>query len=80
MDIEKGPLGNVVHQIKIIKNNYKHLLVNYNQIVNSPKETIDKIYKFFSIPAYNHFYKNLKQFELQGIILLQNQNSTYNLG
>jgi hypothetical protein len=66
MDIEKGPLGNVVHQIKIIKNNYKHLLVNYNQIVNSPKETIDKIYKFFSIPAYNHSYKNLKQFELQG--------------
>jgi len=66
MDIEKGPLGNVVNQIKIIKNNYKNLLINYEQIVKYPKETIDKIYKFFSIPKYNHTYKNLNQFEIQG--------------
>jgi sulfotransferase len=46
--------------------NYLHI-VEYRDLVNSPENTIKKIYNFLNIPHYNHNYNNIEQFTINGI-------------
>ena len=44
-----------------IRNETKHLLmVEYNDIVNTPQETMDRIYNFLEIDGYKHDFNNVK--------------------
>jgi sulfotransferase len=44
----------------------KFHIVEYDDLVNKPKETLDKIYTFLNIPKYKHYFKNLNQFNIDG--------------
>jgi len=67
MNVETGALGNAANQIPFVRKNYEHLFITYNQLIDNPKNVINNIYSFFNIPKFEHTYKNLKQFEIQGI-------------
>ena len=44
-----------------IRNETKHLLmVEYDDIVNTPQETMDRIYNFLEIDGYKHDFNNVK--------------------
>ncbi len=44
-----------------IKNDTKHLLiVEYNDLVNTPKETLNKIYDFLELDYYQHDFDNIE--------------------
>jgi hypothetical protein len=67
MNVETGTLGNAISQIPFIRKNYEHLFITYDQLITDPKNTANSIYDFFNIPKFKHTYKNLKQFEIQGV-------------
>ena len=41
--------------------------LKYNDLVSNPEIEINKIYDFLEIPKFNHNFKTLKQFEVNGI-------------
>jgi sulfotransferase len=41
--------------------------LKYNDLVSNPEIEINKIYDFLEIPKFNHNFKSLKQFEVNGI-------------
>lgn len=47
------------------KNNY--LLIDYNDLVKKTSKTINRIYKFLDIKKYNHKFKNLQQYSVNGL-------------
>tara|TARA_R100000951_G_scaffold84199_1_gene71953 strand:+ start:2981 stop:3793 length:813 start_codon:yes stop_codon:yes gene_type:complete len=49
-----------IHQLR--KNNLlkNFLLVNYNDLTNKPKETINKIYEYYEIEHFKHSFNNFK--------------------
>lgn len=51
----------------IIKTKQDYLLIKYDDLINSTKEKIEEIYSFFEIPKFQHNYKNVKQFEYNGV-------------
>jgi len=52
----------------LLKSNFKnYIFVEYNDLVNSPKDTLKKIYNFYEIEEYKHDFNNIKQFEVNGI-------------
>ena len=67
MNIETGTLGNAISQIPFVRKNYEHLFITYDQLIANPKNTANSIYDFFNIPKFKHSFKNLKQFEIQGV-------------
>ena len=67
MNVETGTLGNAISQIPFVRKNYEHLFITYDQLIANPKNTANSIYDFFNIPKFKHTYKNLKQFEIQGV-------------
>ena len=42
-------------------------LVEYNDLVEHPRKTIEDIYEFLGIPNFKHRFINLNQFEVNGI-------------
>ena len=42
-------------------------LVEYNDLVEHPRKTIDGLYEFLGIPNFKHRFINLNQFEVNGI-------------
>ena len=68
-----GPDGQIVKELRcmhnLLKPENKHhvLFVDYHEIVDKPKETIDTIYKFLGIPTFKHRFKNFKQIEVNGL-------------
>ena len=68
-----GPDGQIVKELRcmhnLLKPENKHhvLFVDYHEIVDKPKETIDAIYKFLGIPKFKHRFKNFKQIEVNGL-------------
>ena len=42
-------------------------MVEYNDLVEHPKRTIEGIYEFLKIPKFKHRYINLDQFEVNGM-------------
>jgi hypothetical protein len=50
------------------KENRKYLhIIEYNDLVGNPKETIDGIYKFLNIPKFNHKFEDISQFKSNGV-------------
>ena len=43
------------------------LFINYCDLVNEPKKTIDQIYKFLEIPSYKHDFNKISQFKVNNI-------------
>jgi len=41
-------------------------LVEYENLVNKPQETLNNIYKFLNIPSYKHTFTNIKVIEQEG--------------
>lgn len=41
-------------------------IVEYDDIVDRPKETIDGVYEFLNIPTFKHNFNKFKQFSIQG--------------
>ena len=68
-----NPKGQIIKELKCMENllkpeNKHHVhFVDYDEIVNKPKKTIDAIYKFLNIPKYKHRFKNFKQVEVNGL-------------
>ena len=67
MHPETGVLGNAIKQIPLIQKNYENLFITYDQLIANPQSTVNSVYNFFNIPKFEHNFKNLKQFEIQGI-------------
>jgi len=42
-------------------------LVEYNNLIEHPKKTIDSIYKFLDIPNFKHHFTSLDQFKINGM-------------
>ena len=52
-----------------LKPEHKHMchFLKYDDLVNQPEIEINKIYDFLKIPRFNHNYKSLNQFKINGI-------------
>jgi uncharacterized protein with HEPN domain len=37
-------------------------------LVQNPEEEINKVYKFLNIPYYTHYFENLQQININGIL------------
>jgi len=60
----------IVQEYTAIHNLYKNnnaLLITYQQLVDHPKETIDKIYGFLGIDQYEHKFKNIGQLNTNNV-------------
>jgi len=68
-----NPDGQIVKQLNcrdnLLKPEYKNYVhfVNYNEIIDKPKQTIESIYKFLGIPKFKHRFKNFKQVKVNGL-------------
>ena len=69
---DKG-IGQVYGQLSAIKNlirdeNKKHIhIIEYDELINDPKKTIDGVYEFLGIPKFKHKFKSLSQLRLNGV-------------
>ena len=63
--------GTIARQLISIQNSfkYKHLChyIKYDDLVTNPEQVISELYKFLDIPYFNHNFKSLKQFEVNGM-------------
>lgn len=72
-DFLMNPQGQIIKQLYSIHNLSKNenrkyaLFLNYNDLVDKPKECIGRIYDFLKIRRYNHHYENLSQLRANGI-------------
>ena len=60
----------MLYSIKWLLDNKKQdfiHFVEYEDFMKNPKKEIKKIYKFFNIDYYNHWFTNLNQFSVNGI-------------
>ena len=60
----------IVQEYTAIHNLYKNdnaLLITYQQLVDHPKETIDKVYGFLGIDQYKHKFSNLTQLKINSV-------------
>lgn len=78
-DLLMSPNAGIEKQLMAIVNllkaeNYQYLhLVEYNDLISNPKQTIQNIYNFLKIPYYkNHNYENISQFEINNITYSDN--------
>ena len=53
-------LQNLYELITTKKEGKDYLLVNYNDLVDSPKKIITDIYSFYEIESYNHNFENIQ--------------------
>jgi hypothetical protein len=51
----------------IIKEKENHIIINYSDLVKNPSNEVNKIYKFLNIDNFNHTFKNLDDFSVNGI-------------
>lgn len=69
----KGEIGQVYGQLSgimnLIRDHNKQFIhiVEYNDLVNDTKNTINGVYNFLNIPLFKHRYINFDQLELNGI-------------
>lgn len=53
------------HITQLDKNKHYGHLIEYNDLINKPKETIDGVYKFLNMPPFKHNFNTFKQFTVQ---------------
>ena len=62
--------GAVAKDLEAIKNSYNYPdmchYIKYDDLVANPEQVIYDLYQFLQIPYYNHNFKTLKQFEVNG--------------
>jgi sulfotransferase len=46
----------------IVKTKQNYLMIDYDDLIDKTKETIDKIYKYFNLPKFKHDFSKLKQY------------------
>lgn len=53
----------------LIKNENKNIVkfIEYDDLINDPKKTIDSIYDFLNIKKFKHDFKNLKQLNINNL-------------
>ena len=56
-----------MHNLLKPENKHHVQFIDYDEIVNKPKETIDSIYKFLGIPKFKHRFKNFEQIKVNGL-------------
>ena len=65
--------GQIVKELVGVKHLLDHQpkelyhLVEYNDLVENPKKTIDGVYKFLNISKFKHSFTNLDQFKVNGM-------------
>ena len=63
--------GAIAKDLEAIKNSYNYPnmchYLKYDDLVNQPDIEINKIYDFLQIPKFNHNFKSLKQFQINGM-------------
>jgi hypothetical protein len=67
-DEKNGKLIQDIRSVRnIIKTKQNFLIIEYDDLVNKTKNSIEKIYKYFKLPKFKHDYSKLKQFEFNGM-------------
>ena len=56
-----------VKHLLLPQNKSLYHMVEYNDLVEHPKRTIEGVYEFLEIPKFKHRYINLTQFEVNGM-------------
>ena len=56
----------VHHLTQLWHNKQYTYLVEYDDLINKPKETIQDVYTFLGIPFFEHNFETFKQFSVQG--------------
>jgi sulfotransferase len=63
--------GAIPKELEAIKNsyNYSHMChyIKYDDLVSQPEKEIKKVYDFMNEPYYPHYFKNLKQININGM-------------
>ena len=63
--------GAIAKDLEAIKNSYNYPQIchylKYDDLVNQPEIEINKIYDFLKIPKFNHNFKSLNQFKINGM-------------
>jgi hypothetical protein len=58
--------GKLIQDIRsarnIVKTKQNYLMIEYDDLIDKTKETIDKIYKYFNLPKFKHDFSKLKQY------------------
>ena len=56
-----------VKHLLLPQNKDLYHIVEYNDLVEHPKRTIEEVYDFLDIPKFKHRFSNLDQFEVNGL-------------
>jgi len=51
----------------IIKTNQNYLLIKYDDLINNTEEKMKEIYNYFNIPEFKHVFKDIEQFNYNGV-------------
>tara|TARA_Y100000004_G_scaffold195302_1_gene261961 strand:- start:418 stop:1209 length:792 start_codon:yes stop_codon:yes gene_type:complete len=65
--------GQIARNLKALEflvkpeNHHMACFIKYDDLISNPKDSINKVYEFLDIPKFEHDYKNLNQFKLNGL-------------
>lgn len=57
-----GPIDHALHSISNLKKNHQDMihLVEYDDLINNPQNTIERIYDFLNLEYYDHDFDNIE--------------------
>ena len=61
-----GELISIHHLTQLPENKGIAHLIEYNDLINKPKETIQDVYNFLNIPNFEHNFESFEQFNIDG--------------
>ncbi len=65
-----GQIDRLLTTINTIQQNEENFcLIKYDDIVNTPQEVMDKIYKFLELPNYKHNFNNIEKVEVDNDVM-----------
>lgn len=65
-----GQIDKLLTTINTIQENEENFcLIKYDDIVNTPQEVMDKIYKFLELPKYKHDFNKIEKAEIDNDVL-----------
>ena len=68
MNENKGKLIQDIRSARnIVKTKQNYLMIEYHDLVDKTKETVDKIYKYFNLPKFKHDFSKLKQYSFNNM-------------
>jgi len=69
MNVDGGIARELIAIQNALKPEHKHMchFLKYDELVNDTENQINKIYDFLKIPRFNHNFKTLNQFKVNGI-------------